>query len=115
MPIAIIGPINPGFGADANLNVTDPSKGTAIPLPPQQGGALHWGDVYVSFFTDYGPSRLRVAIQDSNLEWRVESVTVSSTTGRVSVVINNGDQGISVLRAAGVGSGVTPVGYMIEA
>jgi hypothetical protein len=106
----VIGDVRPGF-LDGH-----PENGTLIPLPPQNGGAIGWGQVYVSFASDFGDALLRIAVWNSG-SWRVEPpLKVTSNGGRVTLAIRDGDQKISVgrLRVDEKDAGICPVGYMIE-
>ena len=108
----VIGEIKPGFVAD------DRANGTLIPLPPQNGGAVGWGPVYLSFGCDFGDVVLRVAVYNSNTKaWRItEKLPVPVLGDRVSVQIQDGDQKVSVGRVqnGATDKGTAPVGYMIE-
>lgn len=106
----VIGEVRPGFLAD------DIANATLIPLPPQNGGAVGWGSVYVSFGADFADAVLRVAIWGKG-SWRVtEQLKVPSTGGRVTVSIQDGDEKLSVgrVKASPTDTGKCPVGYMIE-
>lgn len=107
----VIGEVRPGFLAD------DIATATLIPLPPQNGGAVGWGGVYVSFGADFADAVLRIAVWGSG-SWRVtEQLKVPSAGGRVAVPIQDGDEKLSVgrVKASATDTGRCPVGYMIEA
>jgi len=106
----VIGEVKSGFLTDG------PQAGTMILLPPQNGGAVGWGSVFLSFGCDFGDATLRTAIYN-NGAWRIGELKVSSTGGRVSLPIRDGDQKVSIgrVKAGATDSGTCPVGYMIEA
>lgn len=110
MAIAI-GEIKPGFLADSKGN------GTLIPLPPQNAG-LGWGSVYLSFGSDFGDVVLRVAVYNSTAGgWRiVEALKVPSAGGRVNILVQDGDQKVSVGRVKNgpADTGVWPCGWLLE-
>ncbi|KIF00848.1 hypothetical protein PL81_38690 [Streptomyces sp. RSD-27] len=106
----VIGEVKAGF-LDGH-----PENGTTIPLPPQNGGAIGWGQVYVSLASDFGDALLRIAVWNGG-SWRVEPpLKVASSAGRVTLAVRDGDQKISVgrLKADERDAGVCPVSYMIE-
>lgn len=105
----VIGEVKPGFLAD------DPKTATMILLPPQNGGAVGWGSVYLSFGCDFGDATLRTAVWNGGA-WRIGELKVTSTGGRVSLPIRDGDQKVSVgrVKAGATDPGTCPVGYMIE-
>lgn len=111
MAIAI-GEVKPGLLAD------DKGNATLIPLPPQNGGAVGWGNVYLSFGSDFGDVTLRIAVWNANTKaWRItQKVLVPAAGNRVGVIINDGDQKVSVGRVATDASdkGTSPCGYLIE-
>jgi hypothetical protein len=105
----VIGEIPQGFDS--------PSDAVLIPLPPQNGGALGWGQVYLSFGADFHSARLRVAVwNDPGKYWRVNNVDVLQNGGRVNVAIQDGDSKVSVVRLKLDASdpGNQPVGWMLE-
>ena len=108
----VIGEIKSGFLAD------DKANGTLIPLPPQNGGALGWGSVYLSFGSDFGDVTLRVAIYNTTTKkWRItEKLPVPQLGDRVGVPIQDGDQKVSVGRVqnGATDKGSWPCSYMIE-
>ena len=107
----VIGEIKPGFLAD------DKANGTPIPLPPQDGGAVGWGRVFLSFGGDFGDVLLRVAIYSSTAKkWRISQVTVPQLGDRVGVAIEDGDQKVSVGRIQNgpTDKGTWPCAWMIE-
>lgn len=110
MAIAI-GEVKPGLLAN------DKANGTLIPLPPQNGG-LGWGKVYLSFGSDFGDVTLRIAIWNANSKaWRItEKLLVPQAANRIGVVLQDGDQKVSVGRVATNASdkGTMPCGWMIE-
>jgi hypothetical protein len=105
----VIGEVKSGFLADG------PQFGTLIPLPPQNGGAIGWGGVYLSFACDFGDATLRTAVYN-NGAWRIGELKVASTGGRVSLPIRDGDQKVSIgrVKSGSADLGNCPVGYMIE-
>ncbi|MFI5985029.1 hypothetical protein ACIBEA_29710 [Streptomyces sp. NPDC051555] len=105
----VIGEVKPGFLADNKANAT------MIPLPPQNGGTLRWGRVYVSFATDFGDATLRVAIWGNSI-WRVSELKVTSTGGRAAIYIQDGDEKVSVgrVKAGATDTGDCPVAYLLE-
>lgn len=108
----VIGEIRPGFVAD------DRANGTLIPLPPQNGGAIGWGKVYLSFGADFGDVVLRIAVYNSTAKaWRItEKLPVPTLGDRVSVDIQDGDQKVSVGRVknGSTDKGTWPCGYILE-
>ncbi|GAA5021932.1 hypothetical protein [Kitasatospora paranensis] len=107
----VIGTIGPGF-LDGH-----PENATLIPLPPQNGGAVGWGPVYLSFGSDFGDAQLRVALwNDTSRGWRIATVQVPAAGGRVGVGIQDGDSKASVgrVKASATDTGLCPVGYLIE-
>lgn len=106
----VIGEVKPGFLTD-----TDKSAATVIPLPPQNGGALGWGAVYVSFACDFGEATLRTAIWGKGF-WRLGELKVASTGGRVTLAISDGDEKVCIARikAGPTDTGDFPIAYMIE-
>ncbi|PBC66155.1 hypothetical protein BX265_8480 [Streptomyces sp. TLI_235] len=107
----VIGRIEPGF-LDGH-----PETATLIPLPPQNGGAVGWGPVYLSFGCDFGDALLRIAVwNDTSRSWRVSNLTVTATGGRVTVPVQDGDSKVSVgrLKASATDAGLCPVGYLVE-
>jgi hypothetical protein len=109
----VIGEIKPGFLAD------DRGHGTLIPLPPQNSGAIGWGQVFLSFGSDFGDVVLRVAVYNSvSNAWRVaDQVKVPSQGGRASISIQDGDQKVSVGRVknGAADTGAWPCSWMVEA
>jgi hypothetical protein len=109
----VIGDVRPGFLAD------DRGNGTLIPLPPQNGGAIGWGQVFLSFGSDFGDVVLRVAVYNGPAKgWRIaEQVKVPALGDRVVVGIQDGDQKVSVgrVRAGADDTGAWPCSYMLEA
>lgn len=105
----VIGEVKPGFLTDGK------DRTTVIPLPPQNGGAVGWGQVYLSFASDFGDAYLRIAVFNGG-SWRVDHLVVKSAAGRVNYAIRDGDEKVSVVRErAGVAdTGTFPVGWMIE-
>lgn len=105
----VIGRVEPGF-LDGH-----PECATIIPLPPQNGGAVGWGPVYVCFASDFGDAKLRTAIWNSG-SWRIGELVVTAAGGRVTLPIRDGDQKISIgrIKADDKDRGLTPVSYMIE-
>lgn len=107
----VIGTIPPGIW-------TQDAPGTAvlIPIPPQNGGSVGWGPVYLSFGSDFGDALLRVAVWNSKRGWRVDQVPVKSAAGRVGYLVQDGDEKVSVgrLAATPTDKGICPVGYLIE-
>ncbi|MFD9128672.1 hypothetical protein [Kitasatospora sp. NPDC059571] len=107
----VIGTIDPGF-LDGH-----PENGTLIPLPPQNGGAVGWGPVYLSFGSDFGDALLRVAVwNDTAKAWRITNLQVAAAAGRAGIAIQDGDSKVSVarLKASATDTGLCPVGYLIE-
>ncbi|WP_431683446.1 hypothetical protein [Kitasatospora sp. KL5] len=108
----VIGDVKPGF-LDGH-----PENSTLIPLPPQNGGAVGWGPVYLSFGCDFGDAQLRIAVWNENSRsWRVSSLTVTAAGGRVGVPVQDGDSKVSVARvkASATDTGLCPIGYLVEA
>jgi hypothetical protein len=108
----VIGSIPPGFVADNRAN------SVLIPVPPPNGGAIGWGNVYLSFGADFADAALRVAVYNSGTRsWRItNSLAVPVLGDRASVTLVDGDQKVSVGRVkAGSGDpGNQPIGWMIE-
>lgn len=108
----VTGEVKPGFLAESEGNVT------LIPLPPQNGGSIGWGRVYLSFGSDFGDVTLRMAIYNAvTQKWKItNNVLVPAAGNRVGVVINDGDQKVSVGRVATDANdkGIYPCAYMIE-
>ncbi|MFD5419508.1 hypothetical protein ACFWJT_15965 [Streptomyces sp. NPDC127069] len=105
----VIGDVKAGF-LDGH-----PENGTVIPLPPQNGGAVGWGQVYVSFGCDFGDALLRIAIWNAGA-WRISELKVQSGSGRVTLPIQDGDQKVSVgrIKASEKDTGMCPVSYLVE-
>jgi hypothetical protein len=107
----VIGTIPPGIW-------TQDAPGTAvlIPIPPQNGGSVGWGPVYLSFGSDFGDALLRVAVWNSKTGWRISQLAVKSSAGRLSYLIQDGDEKVSVgrLKNSATDTGTCPVGYLIE-
>ena len=109
MAIAI-GEIKAGFLADGKGN------GTLVPLPPQNGG-LGWGQVWLTYGSDFGDVTLRVAIYNGNSRaWRVAEIKVPSAGGRVGVAIQDGDQKASIGRVKNdpTDTGIWPCSWLLE-
>lgn len=109
-----IGTIPHGFAADEGGSIAD---STIILLPPQNGGAFGWGNVYVSFGTDFWDARLRVAIWNDNAgSWRDQIVNLDRLGGRVNVNIQDGDSKVSVGRQRRDENdpGNQPIGWLLE-
>lgn len=107
----VIGEVKPGL-LDGH-----PENGTLIPLPPQNGGAVGWGTVYLSFGSDFADALLRIAVfNDVSKAWTVTSLKVPQAGGRVGVGIRDGDSKVSVgrVKASATDTGMCPVGYLIE-
>lgn len=107
----VIGEVKPGF-LDGH-----PENGTLILLPPKNGGAIGWGDVFLSFGADLGDSRLRVAVwNDNSKSWRVDTLDVKSNEGRVGYLIHEGDSKVSIgrIKSSAADTGTNPVGYLME-
>lgn len=107
----VIGDIKPGF-LDGH-----PENGTLIPLPPQNGGAIGWGTVYLSFGCDFADALLRVAIwNDTSKSWRISQVRLASAGGRVNVTVQDGDSKVSVgrVKASAADAGLCPIGWLLE-
>jgi hypothetical protein len=108
----VTGEVKPGFLAESVENVT------LIPLPPQNGGAIGWGKVYLSFGSDFGDVTLRVAVYNVNAKhWKItEKVLVPASGDRVNIAISDGDAKVSVARVATNASdkGIYPCAYMVE-
>ncbi|MGW7001448.1 hypothetical protein ACWGCW_01125 [Streptomyces sp. NPDC054933] len=108
----VIGEIKAGFVAD------DRANGTLIPLPPQNGGAVGWGPVYLSFGCDFSDVLLRVAVYNSKTKaWRImDKLPVPVLGDRVGVQIQDGDQKVSVGRVqnGAADKGTAPCSYLLE-
>ena len=106
----VIGDVKPGFLTDGK------DRATVIPLPPQNGGALGWGQVYLSFASDFGDAYLRIAVFNAG-SWRVDHLVVKAAGPRVNYAIRDGDEKVSVVRerAGTADTGTFPVGWMLEA
>lgn len=107
----VIGSVPTGFNTDVKNTVL-------IPLPPQNGGAIGWGGVYLSFGSDFQDSKLRVAVYNAGSNsWRWEIIDVPQNGGRVSYSIQDGDSKVSVGRVPVDEDdlGDNPVGWMVEA
>ncbi|WP_369387447.1 hypothetical protein AB5J72_07430 [Streptomyces sp. CG1] len=108
----VTGEIKPGFLTD------DKANGTLIPLPPQNGGALGWGTVYLSFGSDFDDVLLRVAIYNTKTgQWRITGKPAVPQLGdRVSVAIQDGDAKVSAghVQNGASDKGTWPCSYMIE-
>lgn len=107
----VIGEVKPGFVSD------DHGNGTLIPIPPQNGGAVGWGPVFLSFGSDFGDVLLRVAVYNSPAKkWRIAQLPVPQLGDRVGVALQDGDQKVSVGRVQNgpTDKGVWPCAWMIE-
>lgn len=106
------GDVKAGFLAD------DLANATLIPLPPQNGGAVGWGQVYLSFAAEFADSVLRVAVwNDLAQDFRItEQLTVPRAGGRVNIAIQDGDSKVSVgrVKASPDDTGRCPVVWMLE-
>lgn len=94
-----------------------PETALVIPLPPQNGGAIGWGGVWLSFAADFGDVVLRTAVwNDATKAWTVGQLKVPAAGGRVNLGIRDGDSKVSVgrLKASAADTGVYPVGWMLE-
>ncbi|MFD8596958.1 hypothetical protein ACFV1L_18350 [Kitasatospora sp. NPDC059646] len=106
------GEVKSGFLAD------DPANATLVPLPPQNGGAVGWGQVYVSFAAEFADAVLRVAVwNDTARAFRImERLAVPRAGGRVNISIQDGDSKISVgrVKAGPSDTGRCPVAWLLE-
>lgn len=109
----VIGSVPRGFSG--------PGDALVIPLPPKNGGAIGWGDVFLSFASDFATVvRLRIAVwNDQAGYWNriIDSFDVPKDGGRVNLLINEGDSKVSVYRVSSGPddpSGDAPVGWMLE-
>lgn len=110
---AIINQVPRGFQTGPG----DLTTAVVIPLMPQNGGAFGWGNVYVSFATDFQNAKLRVAIwNDAQHAWRVQYVDLFAEGTRVNVDIIDSDSKMSIMRvkADAADTGTQPIGYLIE-
>lgn len=111
MAIAI-GMVPRGFVAD------DQGNSVVVPLPPQNGGAVGWGTVYLSVGVDFADVVLRVAVYNGPARgWRItEQLKVAALGDRVMIPVQDGDQKVSIGRVkAGSGdAGTAPVGWLLE-
>lgn len=109
----VIGEIPRGFVTD------DRANGTLIPVPPPGGGAAGWGQVWLSFASDFGDVTLRVAIYNSTTGgWRItDQLAVPALGDRVGVDLVTGDQKVSVgrVKTGADDTGAWPCSYMLEA
>jgi len=89
------------------------TESITIPLPPL-GTAAGWSNKWISFASDHGVAKLRIAIFNSGTNsWRVSVIDVDSASGRVNADLVSGDEKISIERAPGDANG--PVSWMVEA
>ena len=110
----VIGTVPPGFEDPAN---PEHSNSLVILLPPQNGGGMNWGQVWLSFGSDFGDSKLRLGVwNDVGKYWRVETVEVKANAGRANLWVQDGDSKVSVTRvkASASDTGRNPIGWMIE-
>ncbi len=118
MPTLATGQLVPGFACDVNGVVVDATKATMIVTPPANGGALPWGNMWLSLGCDFDPVKVRVAIHDGT-GWSVKTVTVNPPDGRLVVAQLPTNVGkISLCRvplSAQDTGGSTPVGWLLEA
>ncbi len=106
------GDVKSGFLAD------DVANATLIPLPPQNGGAVGWGQVYVSFAAEFADSVLRVAVwNDKARDFRItERLPVPRAGGRVNITLQDGDSKVSVgrVKSGPSDTGRGPVAWLLE-
>ncbi len=110
--------IKPGFACDTTGNVTDPAKATVVAVPPTNDGSLPWGAGWLSFGSDFGTVKLRVATNDEN-GWSVNTITVDPTKGRgaTATALGKGVGKISVSRiptSTTDTADATPVSMVLE-
>lgn len=105
MPVFASGEINTGAGAR-----------TIILVPPANFGSAGWGNVWVSFGSDFGDAHLRVAAYVHGAGWTViNDVLIPADGDRVNPFggpLPTATQKISVVRAA---NPEVPVGWLVEA
>lgn len=91
--------IKPGFAFDVDGNPLDQTKATVVAVPPTNDGLLPWGAGWLSFGSDFGTVKLRVALNDE-IGWTVNTVTVEAAKGRgtTAIPLNKGTGKISVSR-----------------
>jgi hypothetical protein len=106
----VIGSVPPGFLEG------HPENAALIPLPPQNGGAVGWGTVYLSVGADFFNAKLRVAIWGGEGYWRVSTLDVPKDAGRIGIPISDGDAKVSLARipTGPDDPGTGPVSWMIE-
>lgn len=118
MPTFSTGQLLPGFACDANGTVVDATKATMVVTPPANGGALPWGDMWLSLGCDFNPAKVRVAIHDGNT-WAISTVTVNPPDGRLVVAKLPANVGkISLCRVPLSPQDTnddTPVAWLVEA
>jgi hypothetical protein len=103
-----------GFAVDIKGNEIARSATRIVAIPPQNGGAAGWGQVWLSFACDFDTVRLRVAVCDASNNFRINFFDFSPGK-RSPIPIHDGDQYVSVGRVQGFGDGTEPVGYLLEA
>lgn len=111
-----------GAGMEADMSVTVisnnlPAGRSCVPLPPPNGGALRYQNVFLSLFADWAPATVRVAIGDGN-RWDIKPVTINPGQ-RILVPpfpLTAETLGVSFEWEPNTGSDGKPgvVGYMIE-
>lgn len=110
MPTLAIGQLNKGFGAD---------NATKVPLPPINGGAVGWGQVYLSIAGGYGDLDLRAAVYNDKIgDYRITPrLHVPRKGGRVLIPLQEGDHHVDLERipAGPADKGTWPAAWMIEA
>ncbi len=118
MPTFANGQVAPGFAFDGDA--TDPNHVQVIPVPPPNGGAAKWGNVWFSLGTDFGDVTVRVA-WFVNGNWIIkDNVVVSAAGPRVNPMggpLPAGTEKISIGRRKASPTDTSdhiPLGYLIE-
>lgn len=91
MPVLLNGVIPKGFTDDAKIT---------IPIPPPDGGAAGWGQVFLSLCAGFGDARVRAAVYNTQLgDYRVSHHDVKRIGPRIGIPLQPGDEKVDLERA----------------
>ncbi|MFH8462464.1 hypothetical protein [Streptomyces sp. NPDC017991] len=86
-----------GFAFDEAGKVIHPRYVRIIAPPPPSGTGFGWKRVWLTFASDFGDAKVRVAVFKSGT-WTARTVDVTSSGNRVGFEIESGVQKVSVGR-----------------
>jgi hypothetical protein len=125
MPAFQTGQLKPGFFEDVlsddGTTVLAPKRSfvTELAVPPCNGGALPWGDGYLSFaadFTGTGRVSLDVSVHDG-IGWHVTPLDFDANSARKGFKLPNGAGKVSIMRkrqSPTDTSDTVPVAWLLE-